>query len=98
VRRARRLAEREELVHGRRVQAIRAAQGVTGRDGAAGERDRSVAACASKGPDIQNAGPRRGPKLLESDDGLVAVRATGIRITKDTHPAESRTGRASESG
>jgi len=75
------------------VQAIRAAQGVTGRDGAAGERDRSVAACASEGADIQNAGPRRVPKLLVPDDWLVAVRATGIGITKNTHPAESRTGR-----
>ena len=85
-------------MHGRGVQAVRAAQGVTGRDGAAGERDRSVAPCASKGAHVQDAGPRRAPELLVPDDWLVAVRATGIGITEDTHPAESRTGRVTDSG
>jgi len=72
-RRAGRLAEREELVHGPRVPAVRAAQGVTRRDDAAGERDRSVAVRASERADIQNPGSRGRPKLLVPDDRLVAI-------------------------
>jgi hypothetical protein len=77
-------------VHGGGVQAVRTAQGVARRDGTAGQRDRSVAAGAGEGADLQHAGPRRGSKLLVPDNRLVAIRATGIRVSKDTHPAESR--------
>ena len=87
-------------MHGRRVQAVRAAQGLAWRDSAFAERNRRVAAGAGERADIQNADTRRPPKLLVADDRLVAVRATGIasrkRLTRDESKTDSPDRNASD--